>query len=81
METEQAKYNNEVNRIFDSMPTGAAPPRYLAYLPTLPHFYITPKIHKDPIKYRPIVSQARAFTTPLARHLSDILTPHLGTCS
>ena len=63
------------------MPTGAAPPRYLAYLPTLPHLYVTPKIHKDPIKYRPIVSQARAFTTPLARHLSDILTPHLGTCS
>ena len=70
METEQAKYNNEVNRIFESMPIGAAPPRYLAYLPTLPHLYVTPKIHKDPIKYRPIVSQARAFTTPLARKLT-----------
>ena len=38
--TEQSNYNKEVKRIFESMPIGAVPSRFNAYLPTLAHLYI-----------------------------------------
>ena len=63
------------------MPAGSAPYRFIAYLPTLAHLYLNPKIHKDPVSFRPIVSQAQSFTKPLSRFLSDVLTPFLGTFS
>ena len=81
IESEQASYNNEVRRIYESMPAGTAPYRFIAYLPTLAHLYLNPKIHKDPVSFRPIVSQAQSFTKPLSRFLSDVLTPFLGTFS
>ena len=80
-ESEQAAYNKEIGRIYESMPIGCVPHCFNAYLPTLAHLYLNPKLHKDPISYRPIVSQAQAFTTPLAKHLSKILTPCLGSFS
>ena len=66
IESEQASYNNEVRRIYESMPAGSAPYRFIAYLPTLAHLYLNPKIHKDPVSFRPIVSQAQSFTKPLS---------------
>ena len=43
-----------------------------------PRFYATPKIHKDPIKMRPIVSGINSITYNLARHLADIMKPLVG---
>ena len=46
-----------------------------------PHFYTTPKINKDPLKMRPIVSGINSITYQLARHLLDILKPLVGKIS
>ncbi|CAH1267006.1 Hypp3654 [Branchiostoma lanceolatum] len=43
-----------------------------------PRFYATPKIHKDPLKMRPIVSGINSITYHLARHLADLLKPLVG---
>ncbi|XP_078698375.1 uncharacterized protein LOC144925943 [Branchiostoma floridae x Branchiostoma belcheri] len=43
-----------------------------------PRFYATPKIHKDPLKLRPIVSGINSITYHLARHLADLLKPLVG---
>ena len=40
-----------------------------------PRFYATPKIHKEPLKMRPIVSGINSITYNLARHLADLLKP------
>ena len=63
------------------MPAGVAPKRFLAYLPTLAHLYLNPKIHKNPVSFRPIISQSQSYSKPLSRHISDILTPFLGSFS
>ena len=81
IQDEQALYNKEVSRIFAKMPAKHAPKRFLAYLPKLAYFYLRVKIHKNPIKYRPIVSQRQSMTTNLSKHLSNILTPCLGKFS
>ncbi|XP_078682439.1 uncharacterized protein LOC144916914 [Branchiostoma floridae x Branchiostoma belcheri] len=43
-----------------------------------PRFYATPKIHKNPLKMRPIVSGINSITYHLARHLADLLKPLVG---
>ena len=44
-----------------------------------PRFYATPKIHKNPLKMRPIVSGINSINYALARHLADLLKPLVGT--
>ena len=43
-----------------------------------PRFYGTPKIRKEPLKMRPIVSGTNSITYNLARHLADLLKPLVG---
>ena len=38
-----------------------------------PRFYATPKIHKDPLKMRPILTGINSITYSLATHLADLL--------
>lgn len=45
-------------------------------IPTLPRIYGLPKIHKDEIPLRPIVSAVNAPTQALARHLAKSLKSH-----
>ena len=54
---------------------------FRSYLPIMAYCYFSPKLHKVPISHRPIVSQRRTFTSNLARRLSSILTPLLGSFS
>ena len=42
---------------------------------TIPHFYILPKLHKNPISSRPICSSHSNFSTPLCIYLNKILLP------
>ena len=39
-------------------------------------FYGLPKIHKDPVALRPIVSQINSPTNTLAKYLAKLLFPH-----
>ena len=80
MEGEQKAFNKKLKNIFKSMslPT---PAKFLAYLPTLPHVYFSPKLHKTPMSYRPIVSQKKSYSKPLTKHLTVHLTKSLGTFS
>lgn len=43
--------------------------------PQLPDFYIMPKLHKDPVKGRPIVASHSWCTTPLSKWCSHQLQP------
>ena len=79
--TEQPRCNKELSRIFSGMGMSVQPIPFKIILPVLAYCYFSPKLHKDPISYRPIVSQRQAFTARLARHLSSILTPTLGSFS
>ncbi|KAG8229594.1 hypothetical protein J437_LFUL002317, partial [Ladona fulva] len=51
-------------------PPAAAPPR----------LYGSPKIHKDGIPLRPIVSAINSPTYNLAKYLTGLLSPHVGKC-
>ncbi|KAG8236414.1 hypothetical protein J437_LFUL012835 [Ladona fulva] len=51
-------------------PPAAAPPR----------LYGLPKIHKDGIPLRPIVSAINSPTYNLAKYLTGLLSPHVGKC-
>ena len=80
LRTEQASFNRRLKRTFKKMQV-CMPKRFLAYLPTLPFMKLSPKIHKPNLCFRPIISQSKAFTKPLAQHLANILNPLLGTFS
>ena len=80
LKTEQTSFNTRLDDIFKKMPS-KLPNKFLAYLPSLPFMKLSPKIHKPSLCFRPIVSQSQAFTKNLAKHLSKILTPLLGTFS
>ena len=47
---------------------------------TLPRFYVIPKIHKQPVKGRPIVPSHRWITAGLSRVLDRLLRPTLNEC-
>ena len=79
--TEQSRVNIRLREIFSGMGMSVQPLPFKIFLPVLAYCYFSPKLHKDPISYRPIVSQRQAFTARLARHLSSILTPTLGSFS
>ncbi|XP_046387273.1 uncharacterized protein LOC124156657 [Ischnura elegans] len=48
--------------------------------PVPPRMYGLPKIHKDGIPLRPIVSAIGSPTYNLARHLTNLLSPFVGQC-
>ena len=78
---EQWYLNKRIKEIFGNMlelGTKSIPPYILSRCPKLPHMYFLPKIHKDPLAWRPIVSQAGTFSAPLAKHLAKILSLLLG---
>jgi hypothetical protein len=49
-------------------------------LPVLPRFYVIPKIHKKPVKYRPIVPCHSTVQAPLAKFVSKLLKPIVEKC-
>lgn len=47
---------------------------------TVPFFYVTPKLHKVPVKGRPIVASCGWITTPLSKWCADKLAPIVARC-
>jgi len=46
--------------------------------PVIPTFYVIPKIHKTPVKFRPIVPCHSAMQNPCAKYVSKMLKPLLA---
>jgi hypothetical protein len=46
--------------------------------PVIPSFYVIPKIHKTPVKFRPIVPCHSAMQNPCAKYVSKALKPLLA---
>ena len=46
--------------------------------PVIPEFYVIPKIHKTPVKFRPIVPCHSAMQNPCAKYVSKALKPLLA---
>src|SRR5678816_3143012 len=55
--------------------------KFKAYLPILSKFYTLPKIHKENIPLRPIISNIDCITYKLAKWLSAELQPLIGNIS
>ena len=49
--------------------------------PSLPYFYGLPKIHKDNVPLRPIISNIGSYSCKLSKWLSDLLSPFVGKFS
>ena len=81
LKDEQAYFNRKMEDVFISMGLTKTAWRFKTRVPSLPYFYILPKIHKTPLSFRPIVSQSQSFTKGLSQHLANILSPLLGTFS
>ena len=49
--------------------------------PKLPYFYGLPKIHKEDVPLRPIISNIGSFSCKLAKWLSNLIIPYVGKFS
>src|SRR5215469_120300 len=54
---------------------------FTSYLPNLAYFYGLPKIHKSDVPLRPIISNVNTITYKLAKWISNILSPLIGSIS
>jgi len=49
-------------------------------LPSVPRFYVIPKIHKKPVKHRPIIPCHSSAQAPAAKYVSKMLKPLVERC-
>jgi hypothetical protein len=75
----QQNYNKMLKNILVNFPELFK--RFSSYLPALPYMYGLPKIHKDSIPLRPIVSSSGSVTYKLSKWLASHLSPILGKIS
>ena len=54
---------------------------YMSILPSLPYLYGLPKIHKEGMPFRPIISNINSPSYKLSKWLAKKLSPYLGTFS
>ena len=72
----QHHYNKELKRILKNNPD--LEKRFRSYMPKLPHMYGLPKVHKDGVPMRPIVSTIGSVDYLLAGWLAKLLSPCLN---
>ena len=75
----QAKYNRNLKAILRDLPE--LENQFRSYLPRLPVIYGLPKIHKDNMPLRPIVSTYNSVNYKLSSWISKKLTPCLNRIS
>jgi hypothetical protein len=77
--TIQRKVNRFISKI---QKTGCIEPEkgkaLRSYASTIPHFYALPKIHKEGVPLRPIVSSMNGFTFNLSKFYVELLKPFVG---
>ena len=82
LEKMQTEFNRELNKICEKFDdTKDVLKKFNSRLPSLPYMYGLPKIHKENIPYRPIISNVNAPSYKLAKWLSKQLTKTLGKFS
>lgn len=55
--------------------------KFKVFNPSLPYFYGLPKIHKENVPLRPIISNIGSYSCKLSKWLTGLLTPFLGRFS
>jgi predicted GIY-YIG superfamily endonuclease len=75
----QRNFNNTMKLILKDHPNLIQ--KFNAYLPSLPYFYGLPKLHKENIPLRPIISNVNSVTNSLAKWVASILSLSLGKIS
>lgn len=75
----QSSFNNNLNKILFSSKDLIK--KFKSYLPSLSQFYAIPKIHKQNIPLRPIISNTNCITYNLSKWLADELKPLIGKIS
>ena len=75
----QAKYNKDLKNILKNLPE--LEKQFKSYLPRLPRIYGLPKIHKENLPFRPIVSTINSVNYKLSSWISKKLTPCLNKIS
>merc|ERR1712121_272545 len=68
LKSEQTRFNNNIDSIYKSMGL-ITPYQFKSRLPDLPYLYITPKIHKNPLSFRPIIAQTNSISRALSQFL------------
>jgi hypothetical protein len=72
----QTKFNQNIKLILKDSPDLIK--KFTSYMPSHPYFYGLPKIHKENIPLRPIISNVNSPTYQLSKWLVKILAPLLG---
>ena len=67
---EHKQLSKYLRHLVPEIPSDGSTPKY-----TLPRFYGIPKIHKNPVRMRPIVPCHRAMQNPAAKYVSKVLKP------
>ena len=75
----QQKFNRELKTILKD--NEELEKSFRSYLPSLPHLYGLPKIHKENIPMRPVISSINSVNYKLASWLSKLLSPALNRIS
>ena len=75
------EFNKKVRNIAKNKKDIQLLDQFKVFNPSLPYFYGLPKIHKDNVPLRPIISNIGSYSSKLAKWLTGLLTPFLGRFS
>ena len=76
-----AEFNKKVRAIVRNKDYVKFLEQFKVINPSLPYFYGLPKIHKEGVPLRPIISNLGSFSCKLAKWLSSLLIPFVGKFS
>ena len=76
-----AEFNKKVRAIGSNKDDVKLLEQFKVINPRLPYFYGLPKIHKEGVPLRPIISNVGSFSCKLAKWLSSLLIPFVGKFS
>lgn len=79
LKTWQRTYNGRLRELLVGYPDLIQ--KFMSYLPTLPHLYGLPKVHKPGYPLRPIISSCGSVTYNLSKWLASLLSPLIGRIS
>lgn len=79
LKADQRFFNKELNNILFNLPDLAS--KFNSRLPTSSYMYGLPKVHKDGVPMRPIISTIGSVSYSLSKWLAKCLSKHIGCIS